>query len=208
MALQTITAQTFIFRARALVRQYNRNGTVISDDNNDMKTLQTDGIQFLNMALNEAYRVGDYTKTFEIDNTAADTSNIYTIFTMPDDFAAFEEIINLSEGEVLNFKYVGFNEIYMKNTYTGKANVIYSVKQPEVTALTDEIYVPDLHAQEFIHNFIAARLANRYDPDLVNYFEDKANELLFKASEKGAASEESIVDVYNGYYRNTEGYYG
>ena len=76
--------------------------------------------------------------------------------------------------------------------------VRHLVQVTEITALTDTVILPNPIAREFVTNFIAARIAMKFNPKLTNFYEEKANELLFKAQDKGPASEESITDVYFG----------
>lgn len=312
MSWLTKTAQSVLYDARALINQLNRNGTVISSDNNDMKTLETDGIRYINMGSREVFRESKYTKSFEVSRklipnllgtfsnfekvdfigsdqsypengvegakayyfevdsdatiyieeyngvswvaletisittdvpvrkkgliTASDSSYPIRIrfsgttfyrhqnrclysypfkdvdsvpeyrpwvpIELPVDFAEIDEIITeypvRQYSQDSFYKMEGFNTLYVNFYYEGNFRIIYYVQVTEVTTGTDLVYLPNQIAVEFLNNFVAARLANRYNPDLVNYFEGKANELMFKATQKGPSSEEKITDVYFG----------
>jgi len=126
--------------------------------------------------------------------------------TMPDDFGELDEIIDehpvRQYNQDGNYKWEGFNKLYINFFYEGTLRVIYNPTPTVVTAGTDVITLPNPIALEFCNNFVAARMATTENPQLVNYFEEKANELMFKSSRTGPASEESITDVYFG------GHYG
>ncbi len=121
---------------------------------------------------------------------------------MPDDFGEVDKIIEeRPERQYLidsNYKWEGYDRLYINYFYDGTSRVIYSVIHPIVTASTDTIILPNPTALEFVNNFVAARMATTENPDLVNFFEGKANELMFKSTKSGPASEESITDVYFG----------
>ena len=68
MAWQTVVAQDLINDARACIGEYNVGGVPISSDTEYMKTLQTDGIRFVNQGLREVYKDAKYYKSFEISN--------------------------------------------------------------------------------------------------------------------------------------------
>ncbi len=122
--------------------------------------------------------------------------------TLPDDFAEVDEVIcekpERQYGQDSNFKQEGFGLFYINYFFDGTLRVIYAVQVVDIVALTDIVKLPNPIAREFVTNFVAARLCNKFNPILTNFFEDKSNELLFKAQSKGPASEESISDVYLG----------
>jgi len=122
--------------------------------------------------------------------------------TLPNNFAEINEVIcekpERQYGQDADFKQEGFNKLYINYFFDGTLRVIYSTQIVEVTALTDLVQLPNQLSREFVNNFVAARLCNKFNPVLTNYFEDKSNELLFKAQSKGPASVESITDVYLG----------
>lgn len=308
MSWQTVIAQDLMNDARALIGEGNVEGVPISSDTGYMKTLQTDGINFINMGLREVFEDSEYLKSFEISNdripnllgdlsqfnkvdfTGEDKSypelgvvgakayyfevdsdatvyieeysgtwdiletiNIVTdepsrnkgaitptnvnypirirfsgttfyrhqnrcLFpysfknipdyrawipvTMPDDFASIDEVVCEKPvrqyGQDSDFKQEGFGELYINYFFDGTLRVIYNVQVTPITALTDSVILPNQIAREFVTNFVAARLCNKFNPVLTNYFEEKANELMFKAQSKGPSSEESITDVYFG----------
>lgn len=207
MAWQTTTAQDIINYARAAIGEYNVEGVPISSDTGYMKTLQTDGLQFLNMGLKKVFNKSKTVKTFDIDATANTTDEIYTIYTMPDDFGGFDDIINLTRGEVIDYKWVGFNKLYMRNTYLGEATLVYNVFPTEITALTDLVNVPNAKAIEFLNNFVASRLALKFNPGVSDFYSREADELLFDILPIQPADEEPIEDSNRGYNYGSHWYY-
>ncbi len=121
---------------------------------------------------------------------------------MPDDFAEINEVICEKPvrqyGQDPDYKQEGFNELYINYFFDGNLRVVYSVQVTEVTVSTDTVLLPNPIAIEFLNNFVAARSAMKFNPVLSNFYEQKANELLFKAQDSGPASEESITDYYFG----------
>jgi len=200
--------QDILNSARALIDEYNVGGVVISSDDSDMKALELNGIQYINSGLSEVYKVAQNVLEYSIDNTGATSDDIYTTFTLPSDFGSIDEIINLTLGQVLKYRLMGYNKMYVENSYLGVATVFYNAIPIIVTAATDTVILSNPMALEFINNFVAARMATTENPQLVNYFEEKANELLFKSETLSPAEEEDIVDVYNDYYGNYTKYPG
>jgi len=126
--------------------------------------------------------------------------------TMPSDFGELDEIIDehptrqyTQDG---NYKWEGFDKLYINFYYEGTLRIIYNPTPVKIVLATDTVILPNPIALEFCNNFVAARMATTENPQLVNYFEQKANELMFKSNKTGPASEEAITDVYFG------GYYG
>ena len=190
-----MTAQDILDNARALIDELNIDGVRISADDTDIKAMEFNGILFLNQALREIYKNAQNIGEYEIDNTGADTDNIYTVFELPDNFGSIDDIINLTLYQTLEYKLVGYNKLYVNNSYLGIANVIYN-KIPEViTLVTDTVSLPNPLAYEFVNNFVAARIAITENPDYVNYFEGKAEE-LYQEAKSISPTEEEIIDSY------------
>jgi len=189
-------AQDILNTARAFIDELNVGGVVISSDDTDMKALELNGIKYINSALNEVYKVAQNIKPFEIDNTGATTDDIYTIFELPTDFAAIDDIINLTPGQVFKYRLMGYNKMYVENNYLGECTVFYNAIPTVVTLATDTVILTNPIALEFVNNFVAARMATTENPQLINYFEEKANELLIKSSTISPAEEEEISDAY------------
>jgi len=122
--------------------------------------------------------------------------------TMPSDFGELDEIIDehpvRQYSQDGNYKWEGFDKLYINYFYEGTLRVIYNPTPTIVTLGTDTVILPNPIALEFCNNFVAARMATTENPQLVNYFEQKANELMFKANKTGPSSEEAITDVYFG----------
>lgn len=121
---------------------------------------------------------------------------------LPDDFGELVEIFDEHPERQLtkdgNYKLEGRKTLYFNYFYDGTLRVIYYPIPVEVTVGTDEVFLPNPMALEFVNNFVAARMATIENPSLVNYYESKANELMFELTKKGPASEETITDVYFG----------
>jgi len=198
-------AQNILDSARAFIDELNVGGVKISSEDSDMKALEMNGISYINNALSEIYTVAQNLNEFPIDNTAATTDDIYTIYELPADFGAIDEIINLTRGQVLKYRLMGYNKMYVENTYLGLATMFYNVIPTVVVLATDTVIITNPMALQFINNFVAARMATTENPQLVNYFEQKANELLFKSKTLSPAEEEEIIDVHNGINYNYPG---
>jgi len=207
MSWQTITAQDIINYARSAIGDYNVEGVPISSDTGYMKTLQTDGLQFLNMGLRKVFKKTKTVNTYAIDATTNTMDEIYTIYTMPDDFGGLDEIVNLTQGQVVRYKWVGFNQLYMYNTYVGEATVVYNVFPTKITALTDLVNVPNAIAIEFLNNFVASRLALKFNPAVADFYSREADELMFDMLPIQPAEEEEIEDSNGGYNYGSYRYY-
>jgi hypothetical protein len=122
--------------------------------------------------------------------------------TMPDDFGELDKVIDEHPTRQYSidsqYKWEEFDTLYINYFYEGTLRVLYNPKPPTVTLATDTVTLPNPISQEFVNNFVAARMATTENPQLVNYFEEKANELIFKSTRSGPASEEKISDVYFG----------
>ena len=51
------TAQDILYDARALIDEYNEDGVVISSSDTDIQTLEVNGLRFINMAVQEIYKL-------------------------------------------------------------------------------------------------------------------------------------------------------
>lgn len=121
---------------------------------------------------------------------------------LPDDFAELVEIIDehpvRQRAKDGNYKQEGRKTFYINYFYEGTLRFIYYPFPTQVTDVTDEVYLNNPQAVEFVNNFVAARMATIENPSLVNFYEAKANELMFELTKGGPASEETITDVYWG----------
>lgn len=121
---------------------------------------------------------------------------------MPSDFGEVDEIVEevpvRQYQNAANYKWEGFNSLYVNYYYEGNIRVVYKVIPTDVTALTDVVTLNNPIAYEFIIAYAAARVATSENQKLVQYYEDKSNELKFEATRMQPASEESIQDVYFG----------
>jgi len=164
-------AQDILYSARALIDEYNTGGVIISSSDSDMQALELNGIQYINSALSEVYKIAQNIGEYEIDNTAATTDDIYTIFTLPSDFGAIDEILNLTPGQILKYRLMGYNKMYVENSYLGIATVFYNTIPTVVVLTTDTVVLTNPIALQFVNNFVAARMATTENPQIVNFFE-------------------------------------
>lgn len=123
-------------------------------------------------------------------------------YTMPDDFGELEKVVREYPQRQYDtntpFKWEGHNDLVVNLFCTETLTVIYKAIPPKLTATTDEVPVINPTALEFIKYATAAKLAVNENPDVVSFFEQKANELKFEALREQPASEEKITDVYFG----------
>lgn len=123
-------------------------------------------------------------------------------YTMPDDFGELDKIVKeypVRQYSIdANFKWEGHNVLAVNVFCNETLTVIYKPIPPVLTALTDDMPVINPTALEFIKYATAAKLAVNENPDVVSFFEQKANELKFETLKKQPASEEKITDVYFG----------
>lgn len=121
---------------------------------------------------------------------------------LPEDFAELVEIIDeypeREQNKDGNYKQEGRKTFYINYFYEGTLRFIYHPFPQEVTTVNDVVYLNNPQAVEFVNNFVAARMATIENPSLVNFYESKANEIMFELTKSGPASEETITDVYWG----------
>ena len=121
-------------------------------------------------------------------------------YEMPDNFGELDKIINQYPERQYSqdafYKWEGRKTLMVNYFYEGTIKVIYRPIPSTVTTVDDEIEVYNTHAQQFIRFFVAAKLATTENPDLVNFFEGKANEMKFEAIKKQPSSEEKITNIY------------
>jgi len=121
---------------------------------------------------------------------------------MPDDYVELEEVI--AEYPVRQYeksstyKWEAHKTLVVNYFYDGSIKVIYKPRPDTLVNDTDVLQVPNPIALEFIKYSAAAKAAVNENPNVVNFFEQKANELKFEAFREQPASEEKITDVYFG----------
>ena len=201
-------AQDILDSARGLIDELNVGGVKIPSTDTDMQALEYNGISYINQALRKAYKRAQNIGEYEIDNTAATNDTIYTIYTLPDDFGSLDDVVNLTAGQIVKYKLIGYNKMYVYNTYLGVATVVYNKKPTVITLGTDTVELSNPIAEEFVINFVAARMATTENPQLVNYFEGEADRNFFDMKLISPAEEEDIDNVYINLYGFNGGYYG
>lgn len=123
-------------------------------------------------------------------------------YEMPDDFGELDKVVKEYPQRQWSqdgaFKWEGRKTILINYFYEGTISVIYKPIPVVLTDVTEEVKIYNPTAQQFLRFFMAAKLATTENPDLVNFFEQKANEMKFEALRGQPATEESITDVYFG----------
>lgn len=133
---------------------------------------------------------------------------------MPNDFGELHKIIGEYPYQQYvvqaNYKWEGFDDLYFKYDYEGSLRIVYVPIPDQVTELTDTLVINDPIAIQFINFYVAAKVATAENQKLVQFYEDKSNELKFMAEKTKPNGEEKIMDVYNGNSRHdyTDGYFG
>lgn len=306
-----MTVQEMLYDARALIDEYNEDGTVTSSDDADIKTIETNGIRYINMAVQEIFRysrsyneydivnkripnllgdlsqfkiqdfigeeqaypehengvVGAKAYFFTLDDDATvliqeyngatwDTLETLSItpsgetdykglitptdpsypiqlvfsgttfyrhfnrclysypfkadaipdfkawvrYEMPSNFGELDKIVSeFPERQYsinADYKWESFKTLAINYFYEGTLKVIYKPKPATINSADDEIIIFNPTAEQFVRFFVAAKLATTENPDLVNFFEQKANELKFEAYKAPPAGETKIQDVY------------
>lgn len=128
----------------------------------------------------------------------------WVAYDMPADFAELDKIITeyperqyVKDG---NYKWEGFNKLYVNYYYKGKIRVIYYANPTTITALTDTIEINNPIAIQAMINYVAGILATSNVPDLANLYIQRYQELKIQAFAGTPVTEQQIEDVYGGYY--------
>lgn len=121
-------------------------------------------------------------------------------FEMPDDFGELDTVVKQyperQYSQDGDYKWEGRKTLLINYFYEGTIKVIYKPIPSQITDVNDEIEVYNPSAQQFIRFFVAAKLATTENPDLVNFFEQKADQMKFEALKGEPAFEEEIANVY------------
>lgn len=118
---------------------------------------------------------------------------------MPSDFKSIDQIIE--EYPVMqysvnpNHKWEGFKDLYINYGYAGNIRIIYKPVPKTIASINDILEIDDITA-EAITYYCAARLAPFKKKELVQFFEDKYNELKFESKTNNVNCSTEIVDVY------------
>lgn len=123
-------------------------------------------------------------------------------YEMPDDFGELDKIVKQypqrQYASDADYKWEGRKTLVVNYFFEGTLKVIYKPIPVTISDINDEVEVYNPTAQQFLRFFVAAKLATTENPDLVNFFEGKANEMKFEALKGQPASEEKITDVFLG----------
>lgn len=194
-----MTVQDLLYDARSLLDDYNTGGVVLSET--ETEETDTNALRYINMGLGEVYPYARYFKTHEITQTPTDEQRQamkWIPYELPSDFGDLDKIVLDDDKYQVDaiIQLEGYNTIYVAWWYEGTFRVVYKPKPTRPTSLTDVLPINNPLAEQFMVYYVAAKIAITDLPDQANYFEQKANELLFKASRPQPARENRIVDVY------------
>jgi hypothetical protein len=124
-------------------------------------------------------------------------------YSMPSDFRMVDVVVQeypeRQYSRDASYKWEGFKDMYVNYFFDGEIRVIYKPVPVTITALTDTLEVDDTTANA-ISYYVAAKLAPFENKELVNFFEQKYNELKMESFIRMPSSEQAIVDVYGGGY--------
>lgn len=120
-------------------------------------------------------------------------------YTMPADFRMTDKVVEeFPERQYQlssNYKWEGFNELWVNYYYEGTLRVIYKPVPATVTALTDVLEVDDITANAITY-YVAAKIAPHENKDIIMLCENKFKELKLESFIKMPSSEQAIIDVY------------
>lgn len=193
------TVQDILYDARALLDSYNEDGIITPSS--EVAQEETNGIRFINMALQEAYKLARYFKVYSFTQAPTDeqlTARKWLMYQLPSDFATLDQVIVDDENRTVltSYRIEEYNKLYLPVTIEGDIKVIYMPKFQRVVNMTDEIPNNNPVIEQFIIYYTASRMAMESNPSATSFFEQRANELKFEASRKEPASSERITDIY------------
>lgn len=119
-------------------------------------------------------------------------------FSMPSDFASVESYIIESDKryvEAIDYKWERFKDFYVSWWFDGTVRINYRPFPTTITDISDTFEIDDPSASAIAY-FIAAKLATSEQQNLVNYFEQKFDQLKYELNYNRPAREQEIQDVY------------
>jgi hypothetical protein len=119
-------------------------------------------------------------------------------YTMPSDFDSVESLIILSDKiyvEAIDYKWENYKDLYVSYNFDGTVRINYKAFPTTLTSKTDILEISD-SAATIIAYYVAARIATSEQQNLVNYFEQKYNELKMELRYNKPAREQEIQNVY------------
>lgn len=199
------TVQDILYDARALHDSYNEDGIVLPSS--DVAQEEVNGLRYINLALQEAYKMLRYYKSYSFTQTPTEAqleARKWILYTLPADFGTLEQIVVDDENRTVltTYRIEEHNKLYIPFTISGDIKVVYMPKLTRLTMMTDEIPNNNPVAEQFIVYYTASKMALASNPSAVSFFEQKANELKMEAMRKEPASFIQITDVYAGYNYN------
>ena len=140
---------------------------------------------------------------FEYAYSSASQVPIYKPFypvEMPSGFQTIDQIVTETvEGDYRytpNYRWEQNKYLYLSWYFEGTLRITYNPVPPTLTATSDSMVVDDITASAIAY-YAAARLAPFENQSLVNYFEQKYNELKYEIQRDFKAPEEYMTDVYS-----------
>lgn len=119
-------------------------------------------------------------------------------YSMPSDFASLESYIIESDKkyvEAIDYKWEKFKDFYVSWWFDGTVRINYRPFPTTITNISDEFEIDDPSAS-IIAYFIASKLATSEQQSLVNYFEQKFDQLKYELNYNRPAREQEIQNVY------------
>lgn len=119
--------------------------------------------------------------------------------TMPANFRILDAVVEEeSNGEYhksTNYRLEGLKDLYIDYSCEANFKVIYKPIPTQITAINSNLEIDDITAQAITY-YCASRLAVFTNKELVQFYEDKYNELKAEMKFKKPTQTETIVDVY------------
>jgi hypothetical protein len=158
-------------------------------------------LRFTGISYYKMQNIAMFKEPFKVDKIP--NYRAWIKYEMPSDFRLVDSVIEeypLSTRSVVgNYKWEGFKELWVDYFYQGTIVVIYKPVPTTVTALTDVLEIDDITANAIVY-YVAAKIAPHENKDIITICENKYRELKIESSITSPATEQTIEDVYGGYY--------
>jgi hypothetical protein len=125
----------------------------------------------------------------------------YVLRQMPTTFHSIDQIVNEDEVDLYVkqsiIKWEGRRDLYIDYFYTGNVRIVYYPVPTAITALTQSLEIDDVTAMTVLPYGLAAQFMVHEDPGKANFFQQRYEELMLKASVPQPVGE---VVMRDGYY--------
>ena len=118
---------------------------------------------------------------------------------MPSSFQSKDQIIEEIDSSYSNsssYKWEGWKDLYVSYEFEGNIRIVYKPVPTTLTAITDTLQIDDITAQAVVY-YVAAKLAPFENQALVNFCEQKYNEIKGENTRPQQATFTDIVDCYS-----------